>query len=71
MGPSASILAAPMIQTDSDGERKVIGLLALCTSSVRENTSEDDLDLLCVVAGMRSTALAKICPAKTERADLE
>ena len=64
MGPSASILAAPMIQTDTDGERKVIGLLALCTSSVRENTSEDDLDLLCVVAGMLSTALAKIALQK-------
>jgi signal transduction histidine kinase/pSer/pThr/pTyr-binding forkhead associated (FHA) protein len=55
LGPSASILAAPIIIG-----QQAQGLIALSNSAVQEKAAEEDLDLLCVVASLLGPALANI-----------
>ena len=55
LGPSASILAAPIIIG-----QQAKGLIALSNSAVQDKAAEEDLDLLCVVANLLGPALANM-----------
>jgi two-component system, NtrC family, sensor kinase len=55
VGPTGSIMAVPMIK-----DHKVRGIIALCTAEIRHKAEEEDLDLLCVIAGMVGSALENL-----------
>jgi len=55
VGPTGSIMAVPMLR-----DHKVRGLIALCTAEVRPEAVEEELDLLCVIAGMVGSALENL-----------